>query len=225
MQAIMEKSVNKMRRRRKLGNKGFSLVELIIVIAIMAALVAILAPNLIRYVQSSRQSADLASFSAIDTAFRAAVIEHQAIGATYDTIEVRWQPIAAGGLRAGQIEIRTTATAPTVAETVATTVTVANVNTNPRRVFASVAEAIGASWFDGTGNPTAPAADGAGGIVVVAPRAALTSTSVARITVTYTVATGRFTTVLNARTAGEVSAGPLWSGLTEMGATFAGPPA
>lgn len=75
MQAIMEKSYGKMQRRRKLGNKGFSLVELIIVIAIMAALIAILAPMLIRYVQSSRQSADLANFDHINTAFRAAAID------------------------------------------------------------------------------------------------------------------------------------------------------
>jgi prepilin-type N-terminal cleavage/methylation domain-containing protein len=64
-----------MQRRRRLGQKGFSLVELIIVIAIMAALIAILAPMLIRYVQSSRQSADLANFEIINTAFRAAVID------------------------------------------------------------------------------------------------------------------------------------------------------
>lgn len=40
------------------GNAGFSLVELIIVIAIMAALVAILAPQYIKYVEKSRVQAD-----------------------------------------------------------------------------------------------------------------------------------------------------------------------
>lgn len=40
------------------GNAGFSLVELIIVIAIMAALVAILAPQYLKYVEKSRVSAD-----------------------------------------------------------------------------------------------------------------------------------------------------------------------
>jgi len=40
------------------GDAGFSLVELIIVIAIMAALIAILAPQYLKYVEKSRVSAD-----------------------------------------------------------------------------------------------------------------------------------------------------------------------
>lgn len=42
------------------NNKGFSLVELIIVIAIMAILAAAVAPALIRYIDKSRRSDDLA---------------------------------------------------------------------------------------------------------------------------------------------------------------------
>ncbi len=41
------------------GDAGFSLVELIIVIAIMAALIAILAPQYIKYVERSRKQADI----------------------------------------------------------------------------------------------------------------------------------------------------------------------
>ena len=44
-----------MRENRK-ANKGFSLVELIIVMAIMVALVAVLAPQYIRYLQRSRDA-------------------------------------------------------------------------------------------------------------------------------------------------------------------------
>ena len=44
---------------KKTNNKGFSLVELIIVIAIMAILVGVLAPQYIKYVERSRKSADL----------------------------------------------------------------------------------------------------------------------------------------------------------------------
>lgn len=43
---------------KKMNNKGFSLVELIIVIAIMAVLMVVLAPQLLRYVESSRLQRD-----------------------------------------------------------------------------------------------------------------------------------------------------------------------
>lgn len=45
-------------KEKKLNNKGFSLVELIIVIAIMAVLIGVLAPQYLRYVERSRRSAD-----------------------------------------------------------------------------------------------------------------------------------------------------------------------
>lgn len=45
-------------KEQKMNNKGFSLVELIIVIAIMAVLIGVLAPQYLKYVERSRQSAD-----------------------------------------------------------------------------------------------------------------------------------------------------------------------
>lgn len=44
--------------RKHLTNKGFSIVELVIVIAIMAILVALLAPQYIKYVEKSKLAAD-----------------------------------------------------------------------------------------------------------------------------------------------------------------------
>ena len=45
--------------KKKNGKKGFSLVELIIVIAIMVALVAVMAPNFVKYVEKARNAAIL----------------------------------------------------------------------------------------------------------------------------------------------------------------------
>lgn len=52
-------------RENKRNNKGFSLVELIVVIAIMIVLVAILAPVFTKYVERSRRATDVQNANSI----------------------------------------------------------------------------------------------------------------------------------------------------------------
>lgn len=60
-------------------NKGFSLVELIIVIAIMAILAAAIAPALIRYINKARKADDIATADSVGATFNAAVTDNEDI--------------------------------------------------------------------------------------------------------------------------------------------------
>lgn len=55
----------KLLNKKQKNNKGFSLVELIVVIAIMVVLVAVLAPVFTRYIESSRRSTDVQNANSI----------------------------------------------------------------------------------------------------------------------------------------------------------------
>ncbi|MGN8754121.1 type IV pilin protein [Blautia sp. HCP3S3_C4] len=67
----MLKSFNK----KKKDNKGFTLVELVIVVAILAILVGILAPQYTKYVEKSRQSADVSNLENIVKGFKVAAAD------------------------------------------------------------------------------------------------------------------------------------------------------
>lgn len=64
------------------NNKGFSLVELIIVIAIMAILVGVMAPQLIKYIEKSNVSADTQLADTVHGAVLTAVMDPEVILAT-----------------------------------------------------------------------------------------------------------------------------------------------
>ena len=67
-------------------NKGFSLVELIIVIAIMAILVGVMAPQLIKYIEKSKVSSDTQLAGTVQTALVTALADPQVNDATtYNT--------------------------------------------------------------------------------------------------------------------------------------------
>jgi type IV pilus assembly protein PilA len=80
---------------KKMNNKGFSLVELIIVIAIMAILVGVLAPQFIKYVEQSRESTDISSIDEVKKAVETYVADYNPGGTI--TVAADGTTISAGG--------------------------------------------------------------------------------------------------------------------------------
>lgn len=64
------------------NNKGFSLVELIIVIAIMAILVGVMAPQLIKYIEKSKVSADTQLADSVHTAILTAMMDPEVVNSS-----------------------------------------------------------------------------------------------------------------------------------------------
>lgn len=67
-----------MKNRNKMNNNGFSLIELIIVIAIMAVLIGVLAPQYMRYVERGRATADRDNIEAIVNALQVYYVDPNA---------------------------------------------------------------------------------------------------------------------------------------------------
>ena len=95
------------KKQKSLTNKGFSLVELIIVIAIMTVLVGVLAPQFLKYVERSRKSTDVQNVQAIVTAVQ-----------TYAA-----DPMATSKIATGTITLNNTSTAVATACSDAATAT------------------------------------------------------------------------------------------------------
>ena len=88
---------------KKLNNKGFSLVELIIVIAIMAVLIGVLAPQFIKYVAQSRESTDLQNITETKTAVESFAADNELDPSTEITVTgVKGGNITVSGLPSGK---------------------------------------------------------------------------------------------------------------------------
>ena len=70
------------------NNKGFSLVELIIVIAIMAVLVGVLAPTYMQYVEKSKKSNDVSTVDTIVNAIEIAAIDPETQSDDWKRLEI-----------------------------------------------------------------------------------------------------------------------------------------
>lgn len=65
-------------KRTKKNNKGFSLVELIVVVLIMAIIAVALAPQVMKWVNESRKSADASTYDSVVAAAQDALADEAA---------------------------------------------------------------------------------------------------------------------------------------------------
>lgn len=68
----------------KNDNKGFSLIELIVVIAIMAILVGAIAPQVIKYIESANEAQDQQTLASVYTAVTTAIADLSIEGTTIE---------------------------------------------------------------------------------------------------------------------------------------------
>ena len=71
------------KRQRRLTNEGFSLIELIVVIAIMAILVGVMAPQVMKYINKARINSDKQQADVIKTAVTTALIDDTVTAPTF----------------------------------------------------------------------------------------------------------------------------------------------
>ena len=74
----MEEFKMKKLREMKKNNKGFSLVELIVVIAIMVVLIAVLGSSILGYVEKSKYSKDMSALDSLNSAVKAFAVDPSA---------------------------------------------------------------------------------------------------------------------------------------------------
>lgn len=71
--------------KEKMNNKGFSLVELLVVVAIMVVLVGVIAPSLLGNIEKSKESKDIQTLDSIASACQGAMADAKGFDAATKT--------------------------------------------------------------------------------------------------------------------------------------------
>lgn len=84
MKKLMERVRMIRENQKKNGTKGFSMIELIIVIAVMAILIALIGTQLIPYLEKSRKTRDLDTMNAMLTAIQSVCTDAEIVPDSLD---------------------------------------------------------------------------------------------------------------------------------------------
>ena len=85
--------MNKYQRQRRRDRGGFTLIEILLVVAIIAMLASLVAVNIPKYIKSSRISAAKGQISNFDTAINAFLLEHGKYPPSLDALTVGDEPV------------------------------------------------------------------------------------------------------------------------------------
>ncbi|MCX7007771.1 MAG: type II secretion system protein GspG [Kiritimatiellaeota bacterium] len=85
----------KSHKQRRRDRGGFTLIEILLVVAIIAMLASLVAVNIPKYIKSSRISAAKGQISNFDTGINAFLLEHGKYPPTLDALTIGDEPVMA----------------------------------------------------------------------------------------------------------------------------------